>query len=242
MTIAIVAHGRYVPERILDNDFFVNSQHNPYKVYIGADNSGNPVFKTERTLVDNEKILKITGGIKERRAISEGEDIVDLIERAYAKTNFPAEELRGIFIGSISDDIYFPSIACRVQVRIGAKNVRNSEDIRLRRVLAEKKETAKKDFEKAREEYKSSKEELKAANDKFKQFKESGNEAEMIAEAKKTLLSSVDRIISHLQQIKSQIEQNEQIEESRASAIINGENNIIRITEKIISIILFVFS
>ncbi len=125
----IAAHGHYAPEKILDNNFFVNSPNNPYKVYLGKDGSGNPIFKPELVYLIEEKILKNTGGIKQRRQVADKETLVDMIEKAFINSKFPAEELRGIIVGTISDEIKFPSVACRVQERIGAKNVRNAVDI-----------------------------------------------------------------------------------------------------------------
>ena len=60
----IVAYGWYVPEQVLDNEFFV--RNNPYSVYIGEDENRNPLFKPELVKLTYEDILKATV-IKERR-------------------------------------------------------------------------------------------------------------------------------------------------------------------------------
>ncbi|MEK6858621.1 MAG: ketoacyl-ACP synthase III [Nanoarchaeota archaeon] len=126
----IVATGFYVPEDVLTNDFFIQSPHNPYKVYIGKDRDGNSLYSPDRVQLTEEKILSNTGGILQRRRSAEGQDVVDLVCKAFATTGFPASELEGILIGTISDDKGFPSVGCRVQTRIGAKNVVYAGDVR----------------------------------------------------------------------------------------------------------------
>lgn len=121
----IVAFGGYVPEKVLDNNFFINNPNNPYLSFIGEDEDGKPIFAQERVQLTEEKILKSTGGIKERRVAADGETLIDFIERAFAKTGFPAEELEGIIIGSISYPYSYPSLACQTQERIGAKNAKD---------------------------------------------------------------------------------------------------------------------
>src|SRR3989344_8389471 len=117
----IVASGHYLPTTVLDNSFFVNCHNNPYLVYTGRDQNGDPVFSPDRKRVTDESILETTG-ISERRRVSSEEYHVDLVEKAFAKAGFPAEELRGIIIGSVTDRGRFPSVACCLQDRIGAKN------------------------------------------------------------------------------------------------------------------------
>jgi 3-oxoacyl-[acyl-carrier-protein] synthase III len=123
----IVAFGRYVPERILDNQYFID--RNPYKVYTGRDTNGDPIFAPEKKVLTLKDILKATGGVEERRMCAPGETVLDLIERAYINCGFPASELRGIIIGTVSYEPRFPSAACVIQERIGAKNAKNVIDI-----------------------------------------------------------------------------------------------------------------
>mgnify|MGYP001582151713 CR=1 FL=1 len=125
----VIAAGFYVPEEILDNNFFVNSSSNPYLVYIGQDEKQNPVFKQERVYITEQKILDSTGGIKERRKIAHGQTVVDLIEKAFINADFPADKLEGIIVGTVSDETRYPSVACRTHGRIKANNVRYTEDI-----------------------------------------------------------------------------------------------------------------
>lgn len=126
----IIATGFYVPDEILTNQFFIASQHNPYKVYTGQDTEGNPVYAPNRVQLTEEKILTNTGGIRERRRIAPHQDVTDLICEAFKTADFPPEKLEGILIGTVSDDMQFPSVACRVQKRIGAKNVVYAGDMR----------------------------------------------------------------------------------------------------------------
>ncbi len=125
----IVAAGMYVPEDKLKNDFFINSPNNPYKVYIGQDEQGDPIFAQDRVLLTEEKIIKTTGGIKERRRVDDKDTVEGLVRRAFLTTDFPAPKLDGILIGSISDEKRFPSVACRVQKALGAINVSYTEDV-----------------------------------------------------------------------------------------------------------------
>lgn len=126
--VGIVASGLYIPEKIVENRFFIESQNNPYLVYVGVNKHGEPEFKETRVQLTEEKIRKNTGGI-ETRAYAESLSLVDLIERAFREATFPAESLEGIIVATVSDETRFPSVACRVQDRIKAENVSFTEDI-----------------------------------------------------------------------------------------------------------------
>ncbi len=127
---AIVASGMYVPTQVLDNNFFINGSNNPYRVYKGEDAEGNPVYSEKRVFLDEEKIRTNTGGMKERRKVAQDETIEDMLEKAFIDSRFPAEILDGIIIGTVSDNIQYPSTACRLQHRIGASRVSYTEDIK----------------------------------------------------------------------------------------------------------------
>ncbi len=124
----IVAVGYYVPEKILNNEFFIKNPNNPYKIHIGEDTLGNQLFKDTRAQLTEEKIISNTGGIKERRMV-ENESLEEMLEKAFINSGFPANLLKGIIIATVSDDIRIPSLASRVQYRIKADNVDNSFDI-----------------------------------------------------------------------------------------------------------------
>lgn len=133
---AIVATGFYVPEQVIDNGFFAetnpealalgkgfDSAGHPglkYRICDGHDGKFNSTFSENNTVLSYEKILTNTGGIKERRRVAKGETLIDMIEKAFHSSGFPVEELDGgIVIATISDDIHYPSVANRFQERLG---------------------------------------------------------------------------------------------------------------------------
>ncbi|MEG8947342.1 beta-ketoacyl-ACP synthase III [Rosettibacter firmus] len=97
----ITAVGMYVPEKILDNKYF-------------------------ESIVDtSDEWITTRTGIKERRILENGgtsfmavEAIKDLMK------NFPLnpEEIDLIIVATITPDMFFPSTACLIQEKIGAKN------------------------------------------------------------------------------------------------------------------------
>lgn len=124
----IITAGFYVPESVVPNSFFVNNPNNPYLVHIGEDENQLPIFKNERTYLTEDKIYLQTGMLQRRR-ISPGQTVVDLLQKAFLHADFPANKLEGIIIGTISNKERFPSVACRLQQRIGASNVNYTEDV-----------------------------------------------------------------------------------------------------------------
>ncbi|RMD66513.1 hypothetical protein D6817_03940, partial [Candidatus Pacearchaeota archaeon] len=58
----IIAHGTCLQEGVLTNEFFV--KNNPYKVYLGEDERGEPVFRNKLVELSYGDIEKKTGGIK----------------------------------------------------------------------------------------------------------------------------------------------------------------------------------
>lgn len=126
MGIGLLAHGRYVSDEIIGNDRFAGKS---FLRCLGEDESGEPIFDCEKVFLDEEKILKTTGGIRERRDVSQGMNCVDYIERAFSQTGFSPEDLQGIIVGTISQERRFPSVACEVQERIGAKSAREVFDV-----------------------------------------------------------------------------------------------------------------
>lgn len=121
----IVAWGHYVPQEILDNAFFV--ENGPYKVHTGEDAEGNPVFRKKPGTDEldlfhqtNEGIIETTG-IEQRRRAAPNESVTDFVAEAFRMSGFPARDLDGIIIATISDPVRFPSVASRTQDRIGAR-------------------------------------------------------------------------------------------------------------------------
>ncbi len=97
----ITALGTYVPPRLLTN----------------AD-----LEKMVET--SNEWILERTG-IRQRHIVDPGTATshlaVQAAKRALAERGIPASEIEAIFVGTVTPDMFFPSTACLVQDRIGAK-------------------------------------------------------------------------------------------------------------------------
>lgn len=101
LNATITAVGMYVPEKVLDNKYF-------------------------ESIVDTSDEWIVTRtGIKERRILENGatsdmavEAVKDLMEHSDLKP----EEIDVIIVATITPDMFFPSTACLIQERIGAKN------------------------------------------------------------------------------------------------------------------------
>ncbi|GAB1347957.1 ketoacyl-ACP synthase III [Ignavibacteriales bacterium] len=97
----ITAVGMYVPDEVLDNDYFSS--------YLDT----------------NDEWIVSRTGIKERRILRNGATsdlaygaLKDLIETS----NLNPEEIDAIIVATVTPDMLFPATACLVQERIGAKN------------------------------------------------------------------------------------------------------------------------
>ena len=101
-TVSIIGTGSYVPERVLTN----------------AD-------LTKLVDTTDEWITSRTG-IKERRIAAEGENTSDLAAKAAQaamdNAGITADEIDLILVATVTPDMFFPSTACFVQSKIGAKN------------------------------------------------------------------------------------------------------------------------
>jgi len=98
----ITALGMYVPEKRVTNDDLA-------------------------LLVDtSDEWIRERSGISERRIVSEGQANSDLsvkaIENAFEGGDFRPEELDLIIVATVTPDMMFPSTACIVQDKIGARN------------------------------------------------------------------------------------------------------------------------
>jgi len=98
----ITALGMYVPEKRVTNDDLA-------------------------LLVDTtDEWIRERSGISERRIVSDGQANSDLsvkaIENAFQGRDFRPEELDLIIVATVTPDMMFPSTACIVQDKIGAKN------------------------------------------------------------------------------------------------------------------------
>jgi len=100
-TVSIVGTGSYVPQRVLSN----------------AD--------LEKVVETSDEWITTRTGIKERRIAGADEHTSDLAakaaEAAMENAGISADELDLIIVATVTPDMFFPSTACFVQQKIGAK-------------------------------------------------------------------------------------------------------------------------
>ena len=101
-TVSIIGTGSYVPERVLTN------------------------AELEKLVETSDEWITSRTGIKERRIAAEGEHTSDLASKAalaaMENAGITAEEIDLILVATVTPDMFFPSTACFVQTKIGAKN------------------------------------------------------------------------------------------------------------------------
>jgi 3-oxoacyl-[acyl-carrier-protein] synthase-3 len=101
-TVSIIGTGSYLPERVLTN----------------AD--------LERMVDTSDAWITSRTGIKERRIAADGEHTSDLAAKAalaaIENAEISAAEIDLILVATVTPDMFFPSTACVVQSKIGAKN------------------------------------------------------------------------------------------------------------------------
>jgi 3-oxoacyl-[acyl-carrier-protein] synthase-3 len=100
-TVSIIGTGSYVPERVLTN----------------AD--------LERMVDTSDAWITTRTGIKERRIAADGEHTSDLAAKAamaaIENAGISAADIDLILVATVTPDMFFPSTACFVQAKIGAK-------------------------------------------------------------------------------------------------------------------------
>lgn len=100
--IKIVGTGSYLPEKILTN------------------------FDLERMVETSDEWIRVRTGIRERRIANDNQASSDLgIEAAkiaLKEASVKAEDLDLIMVNTITPDMFFPSTACIIQDKLGAKN------------------------------------------------------------------------------------------------------------------------
>jgi len=98
----IIATGSYVPERVLTN------------------------FELEKMVDTSDDWIRSRTGIRERRISAESEATSDLgaaaAKEAMKGAGMRPEEIDLILVATITPDMFFPSTACFIQDKIGAKN------------------------------------------------------------------------------------------------------------------------
>lgn len=99
--VGIIGTGKYVPERILTNQ------------------------ELEQMVETNDEWIVTRTGIRERRLAAESEATSDLAfeaaKRALDAAGLNAEDLDLILVATITPDMFFPSTACLLQNKLGAK-------------------------------------------------------------------------------------------------------------------------
>jgi len=101
-TVSIIGTGSYLPERVLTNG------------------------ELEKLVETSDEWIVSRTGISERRIAAEGEHTSDLAAKAalsaLENAGITAEEIDLILVATVTPDMFFPSTACFVQAKIGAKN------------------------------------------------------------------------------------------------------------------------
>ncbi len=100
-TVSIIGTGSYVPEKILTN------------------------AELEKLVDTSDEWIVTRTGIRERRIAAEGETTSDMAAKAaiaaLENSGVGAEEIDLILVATVTPDMFFPSTACFVQTKIGAK-------------------------------------------------------------------------------------------------------------------------
>jgi 3-oxoacyl-[acyl-carrier-protein] synthase-3 len=101
-TVSIIGTGSYLPEKILTNQ------------------------ELEKLVETSDDWITSRTGIKERRIAAADEHTSDLAAKAalaaMENASITAEEIDLIIVATVTPDMFFPSTACFVQTKIGAKN------------------------------------------------------------------------------------------------------------------------
>jgi len=81
----------------------------------------------EKRVATNHEWIVTRTGIHERRAMKQGEDILDLMQAASVQAlqaaGLGARDLQAIVVATVSGDYYFPSTACLLQARLGVDSI-----------------------------------------------------------------------------------------------------------------------
>jgi 3-oxoacyl-[acyl-carrier-protein] synthase-3 len=101
-SVSIIGTGSYLPEKVLSNR------------------------DLEKMVETSDEWIITRTGISERRIAAEGEHTSDLAAKAAVQAmenaGITAEEIDLILVATVTPDMFFPSTACFVQAKIGAKN------------------------------------------------------------------------------------------------------------------------
>jgi 3-oxoacyl-[acyl-carrier-protein] synthase-3 len=101
-TVSIIGTGAYLPEKIVTNDDLA------------------------KTVDTNDEWIYSRTGMRERRIARDDQATSDLAaeaaKEALADAGISADEVELLIVATLSPDMFFPSTACFVQEKIGAKN------------------------------------------------------------------------------------------------------------------------
>ncbi|WP_102692886.1 beta-ketoacyl-ACP synthase III [Rummeliibacillus pycnus] len=102
MNAGIIGVGRCVPEKVVTN------------------------FDLEKMMDTSDEWIRTRTGIEERRIAEDNQDTSDMAyeaaENALKNAGITAEQVGLILVGTVTPDQPFPSVACMIQERLGAKN------------------------------------------------------------------------------------------------------------------------
>lgn len=115
--LEIIGTGSYLPPEIISNSYFLNRPLRKYDV------KGEII--EERTFITEEEIIERTG-IKERRKARPDQSPSDLgyiaAKRAIENSGIRTDTITGIILASVTENINFPSGACKIQKQLEIKN------------------------------------------------------------------------------------------------------------------------
>src|SRR5690625_824072 len=101
MGVGVVGVGHYAPDNIVTNK------------------------DLEKIVDTSDEWIRTRTGIEERRIAKDDEDSSDMAfiaaQRALEDANMTAEEIDLILVATVTPDTPFPSVACMIQERLGAK-------------------------------------------------------------------------------------------------------------------------
>ena len=101
-TVSIIGTGSYLPERVMTNQ------------------------DIEKLVDTSDDWITSRTGIKERHIAAEGESTSDMAagaaRAAMENASITPDEIDLIIVATVTPDMFFPSTACFVQTKIGAKN------------------------------------------------------------------------------------------------------------------------
>ncbi len=123
--LKVIGTGSDLPDEVIPNSHFEG------KTFWNYDRDGNRIG--EPVILTNEKILKITGGITQRRKARKDQTPSEMgyiaAKRAIEMAGISPNDLTGIVFGSVTEQRNFPSGAAKIQYNLGARNANVVYDV-----------------------------------------------------------------------------------------------------------------